>query len=136
MLEGAIPLSAIDEGIRSALGNKFIQKLIILIIVVVPVSYTHLGHNDLEFSSVYFGSSDAAAFSQAGITATCLAAMDPKPADYYHNRRDTAERLVPEAIKTGFDVIISTILNFCLLYTSPLGLLNELSLSFYRFEIC
>ena len=70
------------------------------------------GHNDLEFSSVYFGSSDAAAFSQAGITATCLAAMDPKPADYYHNRRDTAERLVPEAIKTGFDVIISTILNF------------------------
>ena len=38
--------------------------------------------------------------------------MDPKPADYYHNRRDTAERLVAEAIKTGFDVIISTILNF------------------------
>ena len=35
VLEGAIPLSAIDEGIRSALGNKFIQKLIILIIVVV-----------------------------------------------------------------------------------------------------
>ncbi len=26
VLEGAIPLSAIDEGIRSALGNKFIQK--------------------------------------------------------------------------------------------------------------
>lgn len=35
VLEGAIPLSTIDEGIRSALGNKFIQKLIILIIVVV-----------------------------------------------------------------------------------------------------
>lgn len=36
----------------------------------------------------------------------------PKAADYYHNRRDTADRLVPETIKTGFDVIISTILNF------------------------
>ena len=70
------------------------------------------GHDDLELSSVFFGSSDAAAFSQAGITATCLAAMDPRPADYYHNRRDTADRLVPETIKTGFDVIISTILNF------------------------
>ena len=70
------------------------------------------GYDDIEFSSVVFGSSDAAAFSQAGITATCLAAMDPRPADYYHNRRDTADRLVPETIKTGFDVIISTILNF------------------------
>ena len=70
------------------------------------------GHDDIELSSVFFGSSDAAAFSQAGITATCLAAMDPRPADYYHNRRDTADRLVPETIKTGFDVIISTILNF------------------------
>lgn len=70
------------------------------------------GHNDLEFSSVYFGSSDAAAFSQKGITATCLAAMDPAPALYYHNRRDTADRLNKEALKTGFDVVISTILKF------------------------
>lgn len=70
------------------------------------------GHNDLKFANVFFGSSDAAAFTQAGITATCLAAMDPAPADYYHNRRDNFDRLVPEAIKTGFDVIISTILKF------------------------
>ncbi|MCH5314851.1 MAG: M28 family peptidase [Eubacterium sp.] len=70
------------------------------------------GHNDLKFANVFFGSSDAAAFTQAGITATCLAAMDPAPADYYHNRRDNYDRLVPEAIKTGFDVIISTILKF------------------------
>ena len=70
------------------------------------------GHDDLKFSSVYFGSSDAAAFSQAGIEATCLAAMDPAPADYYHNRRDTADRLNPEAIKTGYEVILSTIFNF------------------------
>lgn len=70
------------------------------------------GHSDLKFANVFFGSSDAAAFTQEGITATCLAAMDPSPADYYHNRRDTADRLVPEAIKTGYEVIISTILRF------------------------
>ncbi len=79
---------------------------------LVMDSAIEAGHNDLQFASVFFGSSDAAAFSQAGITATCLAAMDPTPADYYHNRRDTAERLVPEAIKTGYEVILSTIFNF------------------------
>ena len=70
------------------------------------------GYNDIKFANVFFGSSDAAAFTQAGITSTCLAAMDPTPADYYHNRRDSYDRLVPEAIETGYKVIISTILNF------------------------
>ena len=70
------------------------------------------GYNDIKFANVFFGSSDAAAFTQAGITSTCLAAMDPAPADYYHNRRDSYDRLVPEAIETGYKVILSTILNF------------------------
>ena len=70
------------------------------------------GHTDLEFANVFFGSSDAAAFTQAGITATCLAAMDPSPADYYHNRRDTYDRLVPEALEAGYDIMMSTILKF------------------------
>ena len=35
VLEGAIPLSAVNEGIRAALGSLFTQKLIILIAVVV-----------------------------------------------------------------------------------------------------
>ena len=70
------------------------------------------GHDDLKFANVFFGSSDAAALTQGGITATCLAAMDPTPADYYHNRRDTADRLNPKAIKTGFEVVLSTIFNF------------------------
>lgn len=70
------------------------------------------GHDDLKFANVFFGSSDAAAFTQAGITATCLAAMDPAPADYYHNRRDSFDRLVPKAIKTGYEVILSTIFKF------------------------
>lgn len=79
---------------------------------LVMDSAIEAGHNDLKFASVFFGSSDAAAFSQEGITATCLAAMDPTPADYYHNRRDSYDRLVPEAIKTGYEVILSTIFNF------------------------
>ena len=79
---------------------------------LVMDSAIEAGHDDLKFANVFFGSSDAAAFTQAGITATCLAAMDPAPADYYHNRRDSYDRLVPEAIKTGYEVIMSTILNF------------------------
>ena len=35
VLEGAIPLSVVNQGIRSALGPLFTQKLIILIVVVV-----------------------------------------------------------------------------------------------------
>lgn len=79
---------------------------------LVMDSAIEAGHNDLKFASVFFGSSDAAAFSQAGITSTCLAAMDPAPADYYHNVRDSYDRLVPEAIKTGYEIILSTIFNF------------------------
>lgn len=79
---------------------------------LVMDSAVEAGHNDLKFASVFFGSSDAAAFSQAGITSTCLAAMDPAPADYYHNVRDSYDRLVPEAIKTGYEIILSTIFNF------------------------
>ena len=69
-------------------------------------------HDSLKFANVFFGSSDAAAFTQAKIPATCLAAMDPTPADYYHNRRDNYDRLVPEAIETGYEIILSTIFNF------------------------
>ena len=70
------------------------------------------GYDHLEFANVFFGSSDAAAFSQEGISATCLAAMDPAPADYYHNRKDSYDRLVPETIEAGYDVIMASILKF------------------------
>lgn len=70
------------------------------------------GYDDVRFANVFFGSSDAAAFTQAGITATCLAAMDPSPADYYHNRRDSYDRLVPEAIEKGYNIILASIFNF------------------------
>lgn len=70
------------------------------------------GHKGLEYSNVYFGSSDAAAFSQKGISATCLAAMDPTPAYYYHNRRDNYDTLDRKAIKVAYDIIINSILKF------------------------
>ena len=70
------------------------------------------GYEDMKLASVFMGASDAAAFSKAGIKCTALAAMDPSPADYYHNRRDNYDRLNPEAIKAGYEVLLSTILKF------------------------
>ena len=67
---------------------------------------------DMKYSNVYFGASDAAAVTKLGLKATCIAAMDPTPADYYHTRNDSYEILDAEAIKAGYKVIISTILKF------------------------
>lgn len=66
----------------------------------------------MEYSNVYFGASDAAAITKLGLKATCLAAMDPAPARYYHTRTDSYDILVPKAIKTGYEVIISSVLKF------------------------
>jgi putative aminopeptidase FrvX len=70
------------------------------------------GYEDMKFASVFMGSSDAAAFSKAKIKSTALAAMDPSPADYYHNRRDSADRLNKDAIEAGFRVVLATILKY------------------------
>lgn len=70
------------------------------------------GAEELKFSTIYFGASDSAAFTKEGIASTCLAAMDPTPADYYHNRRDNADRLSKDAMTKGFNIILSTILDF------------------------
>ncbi len=79
---------------------------------LVMESAKEAGKDGMKYANVFFGSSDAAAFTQAGIPATCLAAMDPTPADYYHNRRDNYDRLVPEAIEVGYECVMSTIFNF------------------------
>ena len=42
VLEGAIPLSIANSGIRAALGSLFTWKFTILLGILVPVSYTHL----------------------------------------------------------------------------------------------
>ncbi|MFA7693654.1 MAG: M20/M25/M40 family metallo-hydrolase [Candidatus Hydrogenedentales bacterium] len=46
---------------------------------------------DLPDASITVGASDAAAFTQAGIPAAAICAMDHAPAHYYHNRRDLPE---------------------------------------------
>ena len=63
---------------------------------------------ELEYSSVYIGASDAAAFTQEGIRATGFAAMDPTPPRYYHTRLDNWDNMNPEAIKVGLDVMVET----------------------------
>ncbi|MDR1805991.1 MAG: Zn-dependent exopeptidase M28 [Clostridium sp.] len=63
---------------------------------------------DLEYESVFFGSSDAAAVSQAGIHATTLASMDPAPARYYHTRLDTWDNLDFRTLEKGIEVAIQT----------------------------
>lgn len=67
---------------------------------------------EMEYSSVYFGASDAAAVTQQGLKATCIAAMDPAPARYYHTRTDSYDILQPEAIKAGYKVMLSSVLKF------------------------
>ena len=48
---------------------------------------------DLPFLSIFLGSSDGAAFTQAGWRAAVLAAMDPAPAAYYHTRLDNWDNM-------------------------------------------
>ena len=63
---------------------------------------------NMEFSSVYAGASDAAAVTQAGIPATCYAAMDPGPPRYYHTRLDTWDNIDRKTIEKGVEVLITT----------------------------
>ncbi len=63
---------------------------------------------ELPLQSVYFGSSDAAAVSQADIHATTLASMDPAPARYYHTRLDTCENLDIKTIEKGVHIALET----------------------------
>ncbi|MDQ1256098.1 MAG: family peptidase [Candidatus Hydrogenedentes bacterium] len=64
---------------------------------------------ELPSGTVFLGSSDATAFTQAGIRAAALCAMDPAPADYYHNRRDNWDRLNPESIEATARILIEAI---------------------------
>jgi len=63
---------------------------------------------DIPYSSIYLGACDAAAFTQKGIKATGFAAMDPTPPRYYHTRLDAPDKLVPEALKVGAEVLLET----------------------------
>ena len=60
----------------------------------------------LKHFSVFFGASDAAAITKSGLRATCLAGMDPTPADYYHNVKDTADNMDRKTFALGLDIAI------------------------------
>ena len=58
---------------------------------------------------IYLGSSDAAAFTQAGIPASALAGMDPAPPQYYHTRLDDADNLNPDCIRAALAVALEAV---------------------------
>lgn len=60
----------------------------------------------LKHFSVFFGASDAAAVTKEGLRATCLAGMDPTPADYYHNVKDTADNMDRKTFALGLDIAL------------------------------
>jgi hypothetical protein len=62
---------------------------------------------DIKYSSVFLGSTDATAFTQAGIRATSLTAMDPAPPRYYHTKHDNYDILNEECLKSGVKIILN-----------------------------
>ena len=67
---------------------------------------------DMPYKSVFFGATDAAAVSQAGMKAVCIAAMDPAPARYYHTRLDTADNLDIKTIEATVGIALETAFRF------------------------
>lgn len=63
---------------------------------------------DLPYKSVFFGATDAAAVTQAGMKAVSVAAMDPAPAKYYHTRLDTADNLDIKTVEAVLGVALKT----------------------------
>ena len=67
---------------------------------------------ELADGSVDLGSSDAAVFTHWGIRAAALCAMDPHPADYYHNRRDDDSNMDRHCIAAACAVLLEAVLWF------------------------
>ena len=62
----------------------------------------------LPYKSVFFGATDAAAVTQAGMKAVSVSAMDPAPAKYYHTRLDTADNLDIKTVEAVLGVALET----------------------------
>lgn len=67
-----------------------------------------VGH-EIPYGTVSVGSTDAAALTQGGFKACCLAALDHKLRDYYHTRRDTYDNLNPECLGVVYDIVMETL---------------------------
>lgn len=64
---------------------------------------------EIPYGTVTVGSTDAAAFAQAGMKACCLAALDHNLKDYYHTRRDTYDNLDKECLGAIYDITMKTL---------------------------
>jgi len=64
---------------------------------------------ELGYASVYLGATDAAAFTEAGVRSGALCAMDPRPAHYYHNRRDHFSNMSGPCIRKVIEILLEAI---------------------------
>lgn len=64
---------------------------------------------ELGYASVYLGSTDATAFTLARIPTAALCAMDPRPAEYYHNRRDCPDNMSGDCIRKTAEILVEGI---------------------------
>ncbi|NCA67275.1 MAG: M20/M25/M40 family metallo-hydrolase [Clostridia bacterium] len=65
---------------------------------------------ELQVGMVELGSTDAAAFTQAGFKSVCIGAMDHDLQPYYHTRKDTYDNLDPETLGISLDIALETVL--------------------------
>lgn len=64
---------------------------------------------DLKWGTVTLGSSDGTAFTQEGFKCAAVCAMDPHPAHYYHNRRDTWQDMNAECLNVTAALLVEAI---------------------------
>ena len=69
------------------------------------------GH-EVPYQPLFFGASDAAAATQAGVRSSAFCAMDPTPAAYYHTRLDTPEVLQPKTVEACLDIVMEVAYQF------------------------
>jgi hypothetical protein len=67
---------------------------------------------ELGYASVYLGATDATAFTLAGHRAAALSAMDPRPAHYYHNRRDCPDNMSGPCIRKTIEIVLDAIAEY------------------------
>ncbi len=63
---------------------------------------------DLKRAPVYFGSTDAAAMTQAGFHSAGLGGVNHDPQKYYHTRLDSWDNISPECIQKGIEISMET----------------------------
>lgn len=64
---------------------------------------------DIPLATVTLGSTDAAAFANAGLKAACFAALDHKLQPYYHTRKDSYDNLSKECLSLCYKTCMKTL---------------------------